>query len=307
VPGGRAVLIQVGRRGPVGSAQDERVLLSLDDRTITAPAFPPEGDYADPGTPAVKPGLTTSVPLFGATITQDDPAEPPCPSLGTIWRKVKPASPATKSPLLITANGADLGTLAVFAGSTPTAGNALDCVNRSGRGALQMLIPAARARKPLWVQLGTDQPVEESAASLRVAPGAGTLVVDGGPGGFDPTPGGPGGGLPNDCAKADAERAGIGGTPFRGNVKRLNKRASITLPLKLTRGPICDVEVELLGPRGRVYASMRALSIRTGRHFLRLKRRPTKLAHGAYTLRVTALSKTGDYVRVHSTLKARLA
>jgi hypothetical protein len=170
-----------------------------------------------------------------------------------------------------------------------------------------MLIPAAQTGKALWVRLGTDVPVEESAASLRVAPGAGALVVDGGPGGFDPTPGGPGGGFPSGCATADAQRAGIGGAPIRANLKRLNKRSSITLPLKLTRGPICDVEVDLLGPRGRVYAAARAISIKSGRHFLRLKRRRTKLARGAYTLRVTALSRTGDYVRVRSTLRARLA
>src|SRR3954471_4634457 len=55
VPAGRAVLVQVGRRGAAGSAGNERVILSLDDRVITAPAFQPEGDYADSGTPGVGP------------------------------------------------------------------------------------------------------------------------------------------------------------------------------------------------------------------------------------------------------------
>src|SRR3954454_10709818 len=45
VPAGRAVLVQVGRRGAAGSAGNERVILSLDDRLITASAFRPEGDY----------------------------------------------------------------------------------------------------------------------------------------------------------------------------------------------------------------------------------------------------------------------
>jgi hypothetical protein len=305
VPGGRAVLIQVGRRGPIGTPQDERVVLSLDDRVITAPAIPPAGDFADARTPTLQMGLLESLPLFGATITQDDPAQPPCPSLGSIWRKVRPSKPPTKSPVLITANGSELSTLTVFGSPTPTGGNVLDCVSRAGRGALKMLIPAANTRKTLWVRLGTDEPVEESVASLRLDPGRGAFVADGGPGGFDPTPGGPGGGLPSDCAKSDAARARIGGTAIRGNLKRLNKRGSMLIPLKLSGSQICDVELELAGPRGRVYASTRALRIKTGLRFLRLARR-AKLVRGGYTLRGTALSGTGEQVRVRSTLKVKL-
>jgi hypothetical protein len=308
VPAGRAVLIQVGRRGPVGSPDDERVILSLDDRTVTAPAVAPAGDYADPGTLGVGPDSSTIVPLFGATITQDDPAEPPCPSLGSIWRRLKPDKHKPAVPRLITVNGDDATTLAVFRSPSPTLGNALDCVNRSGRGSLQMLIPAAEARKQLWLSIGTDRPVEESAASLRVQPGVGAFVVDGGPGGSDPTPGGPGGGLPDDCAKADAQRAGFGGATFHGSFKRLNKRRSLSIPVTVTKGPVCDVLLELVGPRGTVYASSRALRIKSGKHFLALTRPAgTKLVRGGYALRVTALSRTGEYVLVRSTLRARLA
>jgi hypothetical protein len=308
VPAGRAVLIQVGRRGPVGSAQDEQVILSLDDRAVTAPAIAPAGDYADPSTPGVLPDSSSFVPLFGATLTQDDPAEPSCPSLGSIWRRIKPDKRKPAVPRLITVNGDDATTLAVFRNPRPTLDNALDCVNRSGRGSLQMLIPAADARQQLWLSIGTDQPVEESAASLRVQPGVGAFVADGGPGGFDPTPGGPGGGFPSDCARGDAQRAGIGGAVFHGNVKRLNKRRSLSIPLTVTKGPVCDVQVELVGPRGRVYASRRALRIRSGKQFVLLTRAGgIKLVRGGYKLRVTGLSSTGDYVQVRSTLRARLA
>src|SRR4051812_5432904 len=82
VPAGRAVLIQVGRRGTPGSADNERVVLSLDDRTIPTPAVFPRGDFADQATPAIPPDSKTLVPLFGAPLTQDAPAEPPCPALG---------------------------------------------------------------------------------------------------------------------------------------------------------------------------------------------------------------------------------
>jgi hypothetical protein len=308
VPAGRAVLIQVGRRGPPHSASDERAIVSLDDRTITGPAFQPLGDYADAGTPGVTRASDTRIPLFGATLTQDDPAEPPCPALGSIWRRIKPQRKGAPLARLITVDGSDASTITLFGGSHfPTADSALDCVNRSGSGPLQMLVPADKERKQLWLSIGTDAPVEESSARLRVEPGAGAFVVDGGPGGFDPTPGGPGGGFPGDCAKADASKASVGGPVVRGNVKRLNRRRQITIPLKLANGPLCDVELQLRGPGGGIYASKRAIRIKSGRQFIRLTRPSgTKLRSGGYALAITALSSTGDYVRVRSTLRARL-
>jgi hypothetical protein len=305
VPSGRAVLIQVGRRGTPGSADNERAIVSLDDRIVTAPAIPPPGDYANAQAPGINPGATALVPLFGATLTEDDPAEPPCPALGSVWRRLNPEK--TREPRLITVNGDDATTLSLFSGPRPTADNALDCINRSGRGALKMLVPASQAKKQLWLSIGTDAPVEESAASLATRAGAGTYVVDGGPGGFDPTPGGPGGGFPGECAKADAAKASIGGKTFKGNLKRLNKRRHLSIPLKLAKGPICDVQLELRGPHNRVYASRRIVRVKSGRQFISLTRpRDTNLVRGRYRLAVTALSTTGDHVRVKSTLKARL-
>jgi hypothetical protein len=302
VPAGRSVLVQVGRRGPVGSSDDERAVVSLDGRAIVpSPASPPPGDAADFATPLANTNRDNIVSLFGATLTEEDPAQPPCPSLGSVWRKVVPSR---AGPRLISAVGNEATTLTVFAGRAPRGDNALDCIDRVGRGSLQMLVQG-KARQPLWIRLGTDQPPDGSTATLRVDQTPGAFVVDGGPGGFDPTPGGPGGGLPPDCAKADAARASIRGTPFRGTVKQLNKRRFLTLALVVNRGPVCDVAVSLIGPRGRAYASARTLRLKGGRQLLRLGR-TTPLAKGAYRLQVTALSRLGDHVRVRTTLRGQL-
>jgi hypothetical protein len=243
----------------------------------------------------------TIVPVYAATITEEDPVQPACPSLGDVWRKVVPTQ---SGPQLIRAGGTDAATLTVFSGASPTADNALDCVNRAGRGAIEMVVPAKKG-KPLWLRLGIDQPGIGAAASLFAGPGAGTFVVDGGPGGSDPTPGGPGGGLPDDCSKADAERASITGAPFGGKVKQLNKRGALTIPITLNRGPVCDVTVALVGPRGHMYASGRMLRLKGGRLRVRLSR-VGRLARGGYRLQVTALSRLGDHVRVRSSLRGKL-
>ncbi|HEY2636734.1 MAG TPA: hypothetical protein VGI54_05040 [Solirubrobacteraceae bacterium] len=304
VPGGHPVLIQVGRRGRPGSQQDEEAVVSLDDEAVAASPSQPPGDQAGLNTPGVRAKGDTIAPLFGATITQEDPAEPPCPSLGSVWRVLKPDK-SHPGPRLITANGADVSTLTVFGSPSPTSGNALDCVNRSGTGSLQMLIPAAKTKKPLWIRLGTDAPSDGATGSLRAGPGAGTLVVDGGPGGFDPTAGGPGGGFPSDCAKADASHAAVTGAAFAGNLKRLNKRGRFTLGFTLKRGPVCDAEVQLSGPRGRVYATAQAIRLKTGRRFVSLAR-GRALARGRYTLTVTGLDRLGNHVRVPGKVGGKL-
>src|SRR3954465_12626315 len=67
VPAGRAVLVQVGRRGPAGTPEEERAVLSVDDRGFPAPAVGPNGDVADPATPPANAGRTNVLRLFGAT------------------------------------------------------------------------------------------------------------------------------------------------------------------------------------------------------------------------------------------------
>jgi hypothetical protein len=301
VPARRAVLIQAGRRGTPGSAEDERATLSLDTRPIAAPTAPLPGDVADANTPAAHTKRDTIVPVAGATLTGEDPAEPPCPSLGSVWRRIVPT---TGGPRLISVTGAEATTLTVFSGPTPTSSGALDCVNRVGRGDLQMKVPT-RAGRPLWIRLGTDRPPDRSTASLRVEPAGEAFVVDGGPAGSDPTPGGPGGGLPGDCSKADAERASLAGPRIAGNAKQLSRRRSLSVTLNLRRGPVCDVTIELVGPRGRVYASLRALRLKAGRRNVTL-RRLARLPRGGYRLRVSAVSRLGDQVEVRSTVRGRL-
>jgi hypothetical protein len=301
VPAGRAVLIQVGRRGPVGSAENERVVLSLDARSLALP-FPPAGDIADPATtPAARVRTPTFVQLDGSTITGEDPAEPPCPSLGSAWRRFT----VTRSgPRLVSVAGAYATTLSVFEGTRPTGDNALDCVNRAGRGQLQMLVPV-RARRTVWVRIGSDAPRDAAEARLEVADGEGALVIDGGPGGFDPTTGGPGGGFPADCTKSNPALARVGGTPFRGRPKVFNRRRTIGLRLHIRGDVLCDVVLRLVGPRGRIYASGRAIRLKKGRPAVKL-RRVRDLVSGSYSLRVSAVDLRGKRVKVRTALRGRL-
>jgi hypothetical protein len=301
VPAGRAVLVQVGRRGRAGSADAERAVVSLDDRPAAAPPQAPPGDIAGPATPLAATNTTNVLPLAGASITEEDPAQPPCPSLGSVWRRVVPAR---AGPRLITANGSDAATLTVFSGARPTADNVLDCVDRAGGGALQMLVPA-RAKKTLWLRVGTDDPADGSTASLSIEDGSGAFVVDGGPGGFDPTAFGPGGGLPAECDHSDASKSSLSGPRLNGTAKLLGRRSVLTISLTLKKGPLCDVDARLVGPRGKVYASARSVRLKGGRRHIGLTRK-RKLVRGSYSLQVTALDGLGDPVRVRSTVKAKL-
>jgi hypothetical protein len=301
VPPRRTVLIQVGRHGTIRSADDERALVTLDDRPFAAPNGTLPGDFiAGAATPKAHITQNTIVPLFGATLSEEDPAEPVCPSLGSVWRRVVPTANEQK---LISVQGGDATTLTVFAGGSPTADNALDCVNRVGHGQMEMSVPARR-RQPLWIRIGTDRPPDQSSATFTITPGAGAFVVDGGPGGSDPTPGGPGGGFPTDCANGDAERASITGALFRGKVKQLNRRGAVVVPLTLKNGPVCDVQIDLVGPGGRTYAVARMLRLKTGKRRLRLQR-VDRLRRGGYHLRATGLSQLGDLVPVKSKLRGR--
>jgi hypothetical protein len=301
VPGGRAVLVQVGRRGAPGAPDNERAIVTLDDRPIDAAPPQPPGDSAGPDTPTPHTNADNLLPLFGATITEEDPAQPPCPSLGSVWRRIVPTRPG---PRLITANGGEAATLTVFTGRQPTADNVLDCVDRAGGGALQMLVEA-RAGKPLWIRIGTDDPPAGSSATLRIDPGNGAFVVDGGPGGFDPTAFGPGGGLPAECDRADASKASLSGPRLNATVKQLGRRSVLTLGATVKKGPLCDVDARLVGPRGKVYASGRSIRLGGGRRRVRLTR-TRRLTKGSYSLQVTALDGLGNPVRVRSSVKAKL-
>ena len=303
VPAGRDVLFQVGHRGTPGPVENERVVVSLDARSLD-PFSIPAGDFADPATtPRASTRRGTIVPLFGTTTTEEDPAQPPCPSLGTIWRRVEIGrrKPARR---LIRVTGASVSTLAVFAGSRPTAENVLDCVTRSDYGPLHMRVPS-RAGRDLWIRLGSDRPASGQNAKIRVTDGTDAVVVDGGPGGFDPTTGGPGGGLPAACARSDVDRALIRGRRISGSAAALNRRTTIALRVNVRRGPVCDVQLELVNRRGHVYGSARTVWLK-GRRIVRL-RRVGPLRRGVYRLRVTAISQLGERERVRTRVSGRLA
>ena len=89
----------------------------------------------------------------------------------------------------------------MYSGRAPTQANELDCVNRATFGRLEMNVPAHKGRT-LWIRVGADNAHSGSREKLRIQDGRGQVVVHGGPGGFDPTTGGPGGGLPASCSQS---------------------------------------------------------------------------------------------------------
>ncbi len=296
VPAGHDVLIQAGRRGAPGTPDDDRALLSLETTALPLRAEA-KGDVARRGTPTAASSKATFVSLADATISEEDPATPPCPALGTVWRRIVPGSSGLR---VISVSGASATSMAVFRGKTPTAANALDCVNRSGYGAMEMRVRAKR-RETMWVRLGTDSD-GGAGALLRVADGERRLVVDGGPGGFDPTAGGAGGGLPGACDRAAAERAVVRGPGFKGRAKAV--RGSIAVKLRTERSSACDARLTLVGPGNQVYARGRAIRL-NGRQTIRLSLE-RKAKRGSYRLKVRARSERGGLADVRTTVKGRL-
>jgi hypothetical protein len=212
--------------------------------------------------------------------------------------------PSRSGTRLITAQGSYVSTLTVFSGQNPTDYNALDCVNRQQHGALQLLVPV-RAHKPVWIRVGTDRPSPTAEASLLVQKaGPGQAVVNGGPGGFDPTPFGPGGGLPSDCDRTDPARARIGGPHIGGRAKQVNRRAVVALTVAVRRSVVCNVQLDLVGPRGQVYARTQSVRLK-GRSRVRLQRL-ARLPKGGYHLRASAVSIFGTRTPVKTQLTGRL-
>lgn len=295
VAAGHDVLLQAGRRGAPRSPDDDRALLSLETQPL---ALRPEapGDVARPGTPKAASSKPTFISLQEASIGEDDPALPTCPALGTVWRRLVPGSSGLR---VLSLTGASASSLAVFRGRVPTAANAVDCVNRSGYGELEMRVMVKR-RERLWVRVGTDRATGGSGAMLRIL--ADRLVVDGGPGGFDPTPGGAGGGLPRACDTAAAERAVVRGPGF--NAKANAVRGSIGVRLRTERSSACDARLTLVGPGNDVFARGRVLRLH-GRQTVRLalERRARR---GRYRLKVRARSQVGGLGDVRTTVKGRL-
>jgi hypothetical protein len=161
VPAGHAVLIQVGRRGPRATPDEERAVLSLAQTTLSDRPSP-AGDVATLATTRVRAGRDLRVPLAGATLTGEDPAAAACPSLGSVWRRFVPRRSGS---YVVSATGSAVGALTVFGGTLPA--DALGCVNREGRGPLSLPVRAPAAT-PLWIRLGSDRPADSAAATLSI-------------------------------------------------------------------------------------------------------------------------------------------
>ena len=67
---------------------------------------------------------------------------------------------------------------------------------------------------------------------------------------------------------------------------------------------ICDVELRLVGPRGKLMAKGRAVRL-AGRRTVALPRLAT-FRKGRYRLKVTAVSQTGDRIAIRSRVGGRL-
>ncbi len=274
-------------------------MVALEATDVTL-ARQPRGDVAT-AAPRLGQG-TSTVNLAGATLTGEDPAEPVCPSLGTVWRKVVPGS---DGPRLISVSGNDAATLTVFTGKKPTGDSALDCVVRRGAGSLQMVVPAKR-NKPLWVRIGVDSFVGDEEVAASVKNGATTTVINGGSGGFDPTPGGPAGGLPAACDAADATQARLSGPALKGRAGDYNRFVRIPLRIRVTGSALCDATVRLLGPGGHIYAQGRYPALRRGGVRTVTVPRYRTFVPGRYRLEATGLDARERRARATAKLTGRL-
>lgn len=148
VPAGRTILVQVGQPA---AATATRALLEL-EATAIASTPAPSSDRA--GSARTLPlGRNKTIPLTGATLTEEDPAQPACPAGGTVWRKVRIRRAGTYRVL---ATGRTLGTLTAFVGSKPRGIGARACVNRSRSDRMRLRLRLRRGNV-LWVRLGIDR------------------------------------------------------------------------------------------------------------------------------------------------------
>lgn len=300
VPAGRAVLFQVGRRSNPVSPDDDAALVNA--QVDVAPAVvKPRGDEAQPSTPRLKLSGVNLVELGGATLSGEDPAEPSCPSTASVWRRLVAPSAGR---FLVTVTGGDATTLTAFKGSKPTGDNAVDCVDREAKGDLQLNLPLRR-RQTAWIRVGTEETLGDEDVDVTVRDGDGAVVVDGGPGGFDPSPYGPGGGLPEDCDLADVRTSRVSGPTVRGRVKAMNRRAALPVRLRVRGDAVCQAKLRLFGPRNAVYAKAVAIRLKPKRQTVALPRTRT-LRPGVYRLRVDGVDPFGNAATVPGRVTWRL-
>jgi hypothetical protein len=286
VPANQAVLLQVGRHGTRASQPDEQVILQLRDIPLEV-ATPPRGDRADASTPTIgRRTGTSTADLFGALLTQEDPAVPSCPSAGSVWRRA--VVPET-GRWTVSVDGDEVGSLAVFIGAAaPDPPGFLGCVDREGDGELVLPLRRTPARQTLWIRLGTDRAAPGSDATVRFRRRERGDVESGGA-----------------CLGRPSSR--VGGRLSRGprTAKRRNRFRRIEVVTTVARGPVCDARLALVGPRRRVYARA-DVEVMRGRGESIAMLRTRKLVKGRYRLRVNAASYARVRVRVPSSVSFKL-
>lgn len=160
VPAGAAGLVQIGR---TAGQTEAAAVASL--RTIALPATKaPKGDIAGKA-PRLPVGKARRVPLGGATLTAEDPAQPACPAAATVWRRTK-ITRAGK--YRIVARGAAAGSITAFVGKKPTANGAKACANRRNAAGAVALKVALKRGTTLWTRVGADAPAASASSKLRV-------------------------------------------------------------------------------------------------------------------------------------------
>ena len=301
VPAGRDVLLQVGRRGAVGTGR-RRARAALAGRTApsrgraAARRRRPRG-HADRG---LEPRHLSRAAQRQRQRGGPGAADLPVAGIGVApvrARQLRPAAHHRQRRL-----GEHARRVPRPAARRPATRSTASTVGAMARC---RCASACVAAEPLWLRVGTNSVTGGAGALLRVRDGTESVVVDGGPGGFDPTPGGPGGGLPEACDRAAAERARIGGPRFGGRAARAARRSTVVVRIRVRGSSACDARLTLVGPGGDIYARARAIRLH-GRQAVRLAIvRP--LERGRYRLRVVARSERGGHAEVRSTVRGRLA
>jgi hypothetical protein len=283
LPAWRGLLVQVARRGPAGSAADERALLTVAESPLDLISTPP-GDRIGLAVPTLPRKGSARVLLGGASTTEDEPAQPACPSMGSVWRRVRPTKGGRR---IVSASGRRVATLSVYRGVKPTPKSELACVDREGDGPLTLPVKV-KPRKLLWVRIGTDRPDDTSRAALSVRA---------------PRPGeGRSGGGCLSKLRTSASVALAQTLPL----KKRNRMGGVAVSVRVSRGPVCHAELELVGPRDRVYATRKVAVLRGGGEVVGLGRL-RRLVPGRYRVRIEGAGLAGNRKDVPTKSDLRIA
>ena len=243
-----------GRPARRGRAARRRAsaLVTLDAEQVATPGRPARRPRRHRHPAAARP-RRDAVPLAGATLTDEDPAQPPCPSLGTVWRRYVPGAAA--AALVTRHRLATPRTLTAFAGRVPTGDNVLDCVNRDG----PRVAADERRRSSAGSRCGSasarSRPPGGEDARVRLSDGARRDRRRRRPGRLRPDDGRPGRRPAGACDRADVTTARVTGpAPAR------QRRRAATAPPRRR----CAIRV-----RGASDVRRRAAPVRPGRRDLR--------------------------------------